>query len=270
MPFLQTDLGKWFFEEHGAARASHDPSLVLLHPLFFDSRMWAPCIGPLAALGRVVIFDAPGHGQSEAPPSFTLADNAAALAQALGSLGIQRAIFIGLSWGGYLAMHMALDHAARTAAIVLMDAAADRETLYRRIKYGLFIAFMQRFGLPLWLVNAQLARLFFAHPTPELCAEMVRIGARHPRDGFIHSALAVVTHRQSLVERLGEISVPTLLIFGREDRTILPAAVQRLSQGIRGSRVVYIEGAGHMAAMDSPSDVSDHLVDFVRGLLSRH
>ena len=79
MPYVRTRLGRWFYEERGAAKRPGDPAIVLWHGLLFDGGMWRHQIEPLAALGRVVVFDGPGHGKSEVPPPFSLEDNADAM-----------------------------------------------------------------------------------------------------------------------------------------------------------------------------------------------
>ena len=82
MSYVRTRLGRWFYEERGVTKRSGDPAIVLWPSLLFDGGMWKHQIEPLAALGRVVVFDPPGHGKSEVPPPFSLEDNADALSEA--------------------------------------------------------------------------------------------------------------------------------------------------------------------------------------------
>src|ERR1700743_1826632 len=100
MAYVRTRLWRFFYEERGAGEKKGDPSIALLHGLLFDGGMWKPQVEPLAALGRVIVFDGPGHGKSEVPPPFTLEDNADAIPDALAELGVDQAVFCGLSWGG--------------------------------------------------------------------------------------------------------------------------------------------------------------------------
>src|SRR5690349_7141247 len=109
MAYVRTRLGRWFYEELGETKREGDPTIVLLHGLLFDGGMWRGQLEPLAALGRVLVFDGPGHGKSEEPPRFTLEDHADALAiDAFGELDVDKAILVGLSWGGMISMRAAI------------------------------------------------------------------------------------------------------------------------------------------------------------------
>ena len=148
MAYVRTRLGRWFYEERGATRRKGDPAIVLLHGLLFDGGMWRAQVEPLAAIGRVLVFDGPGHGRSEAPPPFSLEDHCEALTDALTALGVDRAVLVGLSWGGMVAMRVAIQHPARVAALALFDTSADAETRGRAVKYRMLAAFARRVGVP--------------------------------------------------------------------------------------------------------------------------
>src|SRR5579883_2614545 len=121
MAYMRTRLGRWFYEERGARKRAGDPAIVLLHGLLFDGGMWRGQVEALSAFGRVLVIDGPGHGKSEMPPPFTLEDHVDALMDALTALGVERAVFVGLSWGGMIAMRAALRHKKRVAALALLD-----------------------------------------------------------------------------------------------------------------------------------------------------
>ena len=271
MSYVRTRLGRWFYEERGIARRSGDPAVVLWPSLLFDGGMWKYQIEPLAALGRVVVFDGPGHGKSEVPPPFTLEDNADALTDAFGELQIDKAIFVGLSWGGMLGMRLALQHPQRVRALALLDANAEEEERLRRVKYRAFISFGRRFGIPKMLADAQLAPIYFAEGTragqPELIERWVRTVNGFSRDGTARASLAVVVHRKDILARIGSIRAPTLVLCGSEDRATEPVHSERIAQRIRGARLVTVEGAGHLSALERPQAVNDALVPFVRSQL---
>src|SRR5262245_38981651 len=149
MPYVRTRLGRLFFEEHGRSRHEGDPAIVLLHGLLFDGGMWRGQIEPLAALGRVVIVDGPGHGRSEPAPRFMLEEHADALFDAFGELGIGRAIVVGLSWGSMVGMRLALQHPASVAGLALLAARADPPPLSERLRYRAFLAMHRRIGFPM-------------------------------------------------------------------------------------------------------------------------
>jgi 3-oxoadipate enol-lactonase len=267
MPYVRTRLGRWFYEERGAAKRSSDPAIVLWHSLLFDGGMWKPQVEPLAALGRVVVFDGPGHGKSEVPPPFSLEDNTDAIPDALAELGIDQCVFAGLSWGGMLGMRLALKHPSRVRALALLDTSAEAEERVRMVKYRLFTSFGRRFGFPKGLAESQLAPIYFSESTrarePQLVERFIRTANGYPRDGVSRAALAVVVQRKSILPRLGSIRVPTLVLCGREDRATEPVHSERIAAAIPGAKLVYIEGSGHISTLEQPAAVNDVLVPFV-------
>src|SRR5687768_1914428 len=110
MAYVRTRIGRWYYQEHGKAAKPGDPAIVLLHGILFDGGMWNRQIEPLSAIGRTLVFDGPGHGKSEVPPPFSMEDQADAVTDAMGELGVERAVVCGLSWGGMVAMRLALQH----------------------------------------------------------------------------------------------------------------------------------------------------------------
>jgi 3-oxoadipate enol-lactonase len=271
MPYVRTRLGRWFYEERGAAKRPGDPAIVLWHSLLFDGGMWKHQIEPLAALGRVVVFDGPGHGKSEVPPPFSLEDNADAMVDALGELLIDRAVMVGLSWGGMVSMRLALQHPQRVRALALLDTSAEAEERARKVKYRLFVSFARRLGIPRVLGEMQLAPIYFADSTrardPEIVERFLRTANGFPREGVARASLAVSIHRRGVLPRLGSIKVPTLVLCGREDRATEPVHSERIAQAIPGARLVLVEGAGHVSALERPKAVNDELVPFVASQL---
>jgi pimeloyl-ACP methyl ester carboxylesterase len=268
MAYVRTRLGRWFFEERGARRAPGDATILLLHSLLCDGGMWRGQAGPLAALGRVLVFDSPGHGRSDVPPPFTLEDNAAALDDVCRVLDVPRAILVGLSWGGMIGMRAALLWPARVRALALLDTSAEEVPRVERVKHRAMVSLARRYGLPPWLVRTQIAPLMFAPRTlrerPELAHELGRAVNGYPREGTARATLAVAIHRKNIVDRLGAISAPTLVLCGREDRATPPDRSRTIAAHIPGARLEWIDDAGHLSAVEQPERVNDILVPFVR------
>jgi 3-oxoadipate enol-lactonase len=268
VPYLRTRLGRWFYEERGAARRASDPAIVLWPSLLCDGGMWRGQVEPLSALGRVVVLDPPGHGKSEVPPPFTLEDNAEALRDALGELRVDAAVLVGLSWGGMVGMRMALRHPSRVRALALLDTSAEPEHRLRAVKYRVFVSFARRFGLPPALVDREIVPVMFSERTrrekPELVERFVRAANGFSREGLARATLAVDIHRKGILARLGDVRVPTLVVCGREDRATEPACSERIAARIPGARLVWIDGAGHLSALEQPQAVNAALVPFVR------
>jgi 3-oxoadipate enol-lactonase len=268
MPYVRTRLGRWFYEERGVAKRPRDPAIVLLHGFLFDARMWKGQVEPLASLGRVVLFDGPGHGRSEAPPRFSLEDHADAMLDAFAELAIERGILVGLSWGGMVAMRMALQHGERVAALGLLDTSAEREPPANRVKYRLLTSFTRRYGMPPKLAEREVVpKLFsqgFCRERPDVVERYMKASRGFDREGVSRASLAVLIKRTDIVHKLGSIKKPTLVVCGSEDAATTLARSETIARGIPGARLVAVDGAGHMSAIEQPDAVNDALVPFVR------
>jgi pimeloyl-ACP methyl ester carboxylesterase len=275
MPYVRTRLGRWFYEERGAAKREGDPAILLLHGLLFDGGMWRKQVEPLSEVGRVIVIDGPGHGKSEAPPRFTLEDHADALAiDAFSELRVHKAVLVGLSWGGMLAMRAAIQHPMRVSAMALLDTSAEAESLKEKIRYRAFIALCRRYGMPRWFVDRELGHLMFGPKTlatrgNELLETFTRTVNGYPRDGMARAALAVTVHRTDVTPKLRGVACPTLVVCGREDRATPPAKSQALAAKIRDARLEWVAECGHMSAIEAPEQVNALLVPFVKASVER-
>jgi 3-oxoadipate enol-lactonase len=270
MPYVRTRLGRFFYEERGEARRGGDPAIVLLHGLLFDGGMWRGQVEALSALGRVVVIDGPGHGKSEPPPRFMMEEHADALLDAFGDLEIPRALVVGLSWGGMVGMRLALQHPAKVAGLALLDTSAEAESLADRIRYRAFVAFHRRVGLPYGFFTKEIAPLMFGPRTiaerPELLETTYRRTMGFDREGVARASLAVVVHRTGILDKLGRISVPTLVMCGREDKSTPLEKSENMARAIPGARLVILDHVGHMSAIEDPDAVNQHLVPFARSI----
>ncbi|MDF2694848.1 MAG: Beta-ketoadipate enol-lactone hydrolase [Labilithrix sp.] len=268
MAYVRTRLGRLFYEERGAERRAGDPAIVLLHGLLFDGGMWRAQIEPLSALGRVVVFDGPGHGRSEPGPRFTLEDHADALFDAFVELGIQRAVVVGLSWGGMVALRLGLQYPAKVAGLAILDASAESDSLPKRLKYRAFIAMHRRVGFPYSLFERELGPLMFSGRTRANDRPLLEASYRRTmgfeREGLARAALAVVVHRKDILADTARIRTPTLVLCGREDGSTPPERSEAMARTIPGAKLVILDGVGHMSALEAPAEVNAHVVPFVR------
>lgn len=271
MPYVRTRLGRLFYDERGEARRHGDPAIVLLHGLLFDGGMWRGQVEALSALGRVIVIDGPGHGKSEPPPRFTMEEHADAMLDALGDLEVERALVVGLSWGGMTGMRLALQHPEKVAGLALLDTSAEPESLLERIRYRAFIALHRRIGIPYGMFVKEMAPLMFASRTilerPDLLEATYRRTMGFDREGVSRASLAVVVHRKDVLGQLGRIRVPTLVMCGREDRATPPDKSENIARAISGSRLVMLDSVGHMSTLEDPDAVNQHLIPFARSVV---
>lgn len=267
MGYVRTRLGRLFYEERGTARRPGDPAIVLLHGLFFDGGMWRGQLEPLSALGRVIVFDGPGHGKSEPAPRFMLEDHADALYDAFGELGVKRAVICGLSWGGMTAMRIALQHPEKVAGLGLLDTSAEVEPTLDRYRYRAFIALHRRVGFPLSLFHKEVAPKMFSPKTiatrPDLLQATYQRTMGFDRGGLSRAAIAVIIHRKNILPDIVRIRAPTLVLCGREDAATRLDKSENIAREIPHAKLVVLDGVGHMSAIEDPAGVNRHLVPFV-------
>jgi len=266
-----TPLGRWSYAVHGQRRRPGDPDVLLLHALFLDSGSWRAQLEPLARLGRVVVLDMPGHGRSEVPPPFDLTRQADALAFALPAMDVRRAVCVGSSWGGSLAVHLALRHPACVAGLALLGSSAEAQTAYRKARFRLLLGIVASFGLSPRLARTQIAPLMFAarsrRERPELVDAFVRSATAVRGEALIRAARAVAIEQPDVLGRLGSLKVPALVVCGSEDAAHQRALSERMAGAIPGAKLEWVEGAGHLSQLERPEAVNRLLVPFVAGLL---
>jgi 3-oxoadipate enol-lactonase len=152
--------------------------------------------------------------------------------------------------------------------MALLDTSADAQPFGERVKYRAFVSFARRFGLPPRMIERELAPVMFGLRTPrerhELVEEFGRTVNGYPREGVARASLAVVIHRKSIVHDLGRVRAPTLVLCGREDRATPPFRSEAIAHGIPGARLVWIDDAGHLTAVERPEAVNAAIVPFVR------
>lgn len=264
MGLVATRLGRWFYEERGA---SHGPTIVLLHGLFFDRRMWERQVPALAALGRVIVFDGPGHGGSDVPPPFTLEDQADALAEALDALRISSAIVIGLSWGAMVALRLAISHPARVLGLAVLGASADLERRRDVAAHRVVNTIGGRFRVPSLVARRVLLPMILSPGTlrdqPELVDHLVGVMRSQPPLGVARASLAVVGRVRRITSAVSSIRVRSLVLCGEDDRTTPVSQGRRIADSIPAARLLVVPGCGHLSAVERPDEITRALCTLV-------
>jgi pimeloyl-ACP methyl ester carboxylesterase len=242
------------YEVHGPATGGRLP-LLLSHGYSANAGMWTPNLPALSAERQVVTWDLRGHGHSQSPteasayaPEQALADMAAIL----DACGIARAAIGGLSLGGYLSLAFHLAHPGRVAALLLFDTGPGFRNDDARDRWNA--------RAEAYAVGFETRGLEALAASPE-----VRVGPHDPRGLAAAARGTLVQHDASVMDSLGTIAVPTLVLVGADDTPFL-AAADVMATKIPGATKVVLEGAGHAANLDQPAAFDAAVLAFLATL----
>jgi 3-oxoadipate enol-lactonase len=263
MPHIERQRQRISYAETGSG-----PAVVLGHSLLCSGEMWENQVPVLGASYRVVNIDYRGHGKSSTVRSrFTLSDLVDDTVAILDELGIEQAIWAGLSTGGMVALRAAVDVPERVRAILVADASAASEPLYPRVKY-------RALGLGARIVGL---RPFVPAVLPIMFGKTTLRENRVLVDEWIPNLLSIdlpsvlrvleaVVTRESLLGDLPGIDVPSLVMVGNEDVAQPVPRSQQIAEGIPGSLLEIIPKAGHLCALEQPERVTEVMLEFFDSL----
>ena len=263
MPYRHVNGQRLYYSDTGG----DGPTLLFSHGLHMDHRMFAPQIEALRDRYRCVAWDVRGHGRSNAAHApFSYYDAAADGAGLLDALGIDEAIWVGMSQGGYLALRAALTFATRVRALVLIDSQARAEPDERIERRRQRLTLWQHHGLTEPMANT-LAERILGEASEH--AETWKARWRGLSADNLHHLYAALDSRDDLTGRLDAIRVPTLVIHGEADRAIPIDHAREMSQRLPRARWVSVPGAAHAANLTHPQQVTPALETFVADV-TRH
>jgi pimeloyl-ACP methyl ester carboxylesterase len=230
--------------------------------------MWDPQLGTLSRDNHVVLLDLPGYGLAEGA---TVPDSLSGFAESVHRTLVQRfsgpVVVIGHSFGGYLALELYRRHPDLFEALVLTNTRSEPDSPEAREKR---LATVERLRDPAHGLDIEKtaeglvapATWKAAGPAIETIREMVRT-ARTPT---IIGTLQAMAHRPDLTPVLPTIHVPTLVVWGEEDRLIPPSQTRAMVAHIRGGVGAGIPRAGHLPSLETPQSFANSLVRFMHSL----
>lgn len=232
---------------------------------------WHFQVDALSPRYRVVAMD---HLVKKPSPSSTMADYAAHVLDTMDSLGIEKAVLVGESFGGMVTQEIAINHPERVLAIALCNT-MDRPrgdafglnmftlaTVVAMLGNAPFIPLETRKKVLMWagrhrgLVydgtpgNRDLVDYFTEYGTAQ--------GVMAQVDRFVFAG-----RKARYTERLHEISVPTLVMHGSEDRVSTGNTITEIAGRIPRSEIALIEGAGHCHHQTMPDETNERLLEWL-------
>jgi pimeloyl-ACP methyl ester carboxylesterase len=256
---------EWPYLDGG--NAAGEP-IVLVHGFGGDKDNWTLYAPYLTPRHRVICPDLPGFGENDrsVDRDYRVQAQALRLREFLDALGVARCHLAGNSMGGFIALQFALDFPERLASLTLLDnagvAGADTSELQRAI---------ERRENPLELKTmTDVDRLLsFVYRKPPFLPRQFK---RVLLDDALANAQVLEKVFWILAEegiagvlnaRLGEVRVPTLIVWGRHDQLIDVSVVDALRRGIPDSVAVIIEQVGHVPMLEAPRETAGHQLALV-------
>lgn len=245
------------------------PPLLLLHGIGGSWREWAPQLDGLSDRFRCIAVEQRGHGRSERTSGrYTIDLFTNDVAAVCAALDITHAHVAGLAMGGMIGLDLALRFPWLVDSLILAETAARPDESFR-----LGLLAMSRFVRDQGFADTPLeggtaAGLAWSPTTvrdhPEVIRDNMREALGTDRDAYARTALAVAEF--DLLDRLGEIRAPTLVLWGDHDVLVPRCYSEALREGLERSEMVVVPNAGHLCTLEQPALVNQAIGDF----LTRH
>ena len=258
MPFAENQGTKIYWDDQGQGQP-----VLLIMGLGWASNMWHRTRPVLTSRYRTIAFDNRGAGRSDVPPGpYSMALMASDAAAVLDAAGIDSAHLVGASMGGMIAQEFALQYPGRVRSLILACSApggphavqAEPEAiqlLFRQVatpreRAEAAVPFIYDASTPRKLVEQDLTTLSELYPSPQ---------------GYMAQLQGILAWEA--YSRLPQISVPTLVIHGANDRLIPAANADLIASRIPGSKLVKIPQASHIFMTDQPTAAHQAMLEFL-------
>jgi 2-hydroxy-6-oxonona-2,4-dienedioate hydrolase len=256
--------------------AGEGPPMVLLHGVGTSAGEWSWVLPELARSHRVYALDLPGYDGSFEPPDYAPAFTASFIGSFLDAVGVESAVVVGNSFGGLVALHLALSEPARVSALILSDSAG----LDRTVNPALATLSFPRMGqmatalakTPPGAAQRALSRalLFFARPW-QIPLKWVKDQYKLAQlPNFTEATLATLRstvgpagQREVLLDKLPRLQMPTLIVWGIEDRVIPYGQAQDALARLQKGSLELISNCGHLPHVEQPKRFVSILGDFL-------
>lgn len=267
--FTEVDGVRVHYQEVGDRNA---PPMILIHGFAASNLVWSKVLLELADAGfRVIAPDLPGYGYSAKPRhlDYTIASQAKLIFSLVQQLGIQRALFVGSSYGAAIAATIALDHPALVEKLVLVGAVTNNKPT-RYLLMRLFSSpIIGDILSPLVVGSRRLLRLRMkrVYDRHSWVLDERRVDARHLPLATRGAHRAIIrTVRRWDAERVSRdahlLTQPTLLLWGDNDREVPLRDGEHLHEEIPQSRLVVFRECGHLPQEEYPQVFTKLVVEF--------
>lgn len=284
IPWSSQSLDQWAekyaqgkFIELGGRRTHYlekgdGPPVILLHGFFYDSYLWTANIDALARHFKVYALDLWGFGYSTREPlDYGYPLYAEQVLLFMDSLGLRRASLVGQSMGAGTAVLFGVQHRPRVEKLVLVAAAGMPNPLIMLRLFSLpgIGEFLE--GLKTDALKRSAFAYGFMHNHELLTDTYFENVTRHQKiQGSARVALTIQRKQffdtlSDTIHRLATLEVPTLLVWGRQDKATPLRLGRQMHEILQGSRLEILDNAGHVPNYERADAFNPLVVDFLRG-----
>lgn len=255
---------KLSFDDHGGGYP-----FVLLHAFPLSRAMWKNNVEAIKGSGfRPITPDLRGFGESHNFGDInSMEEMAKDVAELISDLKVEKAVLGGLSMGGYVGFELLRLVPAKVSALILCDTTSAADTDEKRQGRFDMIEMIEAEG-PQALVDNMLPKLVgetTKNDRPEVVDQIAAMmGAVDPKAAI--AALRGMAARRDNTEILSDLKIPTLLIFGEEDKVTDLSAAEKLNRSIAGSELQLIKEAGHLSNLERPEAFNIAVTTFLNKL----
>jgi pimeloyl-ACP methyl ester carboxylesterase len=264
MPNLHLNGVELFYEERGTGAET----IVFAHGLLLSGRMFERQIEALSREFRCIAFDARTHGRSQITKQGldleSQADDAIAVIERLKAAPCH---YVGLSMGGFVGLRVALRRPELLRSLILLDSSADAEPQMWKFR-------LMR-GVARWLSpKLVLGSLFRSVFGRRFLRDRARAEDREFWRGqmlandidSMSACIREVLNRRALIDDIGRIAIPTLIVVGEEDRVTPPEQSRRMHERIADAKLVVLPDTGHVSSIELPEAVTQAIATFLAEL----
>lgn len=237
--------------------AGQGPALILVHGLGSSADVWRDSLLLLARGYRVIALDLPGYGKSDKPRAdYSVQYYARTLHEFIRALGVKKVALAGNSLGGWIAALTALEHPEEVSHLILVDSAGLRRDTMPAVSINPATKEQMRALLLALFADRSFVTEAIVNEQWEYRKE-IRATVQATLDSW-------KTSPPLLDDLLKQLTVPTLIVWGRQDTLTPLDMAERFAKGIPGAKLVVIENAGHLPQVEQPGAFYRAVKGFVR------
>jgi len=240
--------------------------VILIHAFPMNQAMWDDQVLALAPMSRMITLDLRGFGASDIPLGpYWMALMASDVRSLMARLGVEQAVLVGLSMGGYVAMSLFRNFPDSVSGLVLADTRAAADTQDGRERRLASAEKAEHHGVE--SIVDEMLQLLLSQTAidtrPDVVNRARQIALQNRPEG-VAAAQRGMAARPDSTEMLAIVDRPALVLVGSEDRLSTPEETRGWQERMPNSQLAIIQGAGHLSNIEQPEAFNSALADFIK------